>query len=63
MALRQFHRFEPFAGHCTATAPPLQELARQYGGDDEKGITLVPTVRIDGKEYRGKLDVSGARSC
>lgn len=47
--------------HCTATAPPLQELARQYGDDDEKGITLVPTVRIDGKEYRGKLDAPGAR--
>lgn len=39
----------------------MQELARQYGDDDEKGITLVPTVRIDGKEYRGKLDAPGAR--
>ncbi len=39
----------------------MQELNAQAGDFLVSAVTILPTVRINGQQYRGTLDVGGAR--
>lgn len=43
---------------CAFVYTLVQELDAQHGGLLDDPVTILPTIRINGRQYRGSLDAA-----